>query len=159
MMPAQRRTSGRQEPDATEEVRPRPLVGVGVLVLRENRVLLGRRRAGHGSATWHPPGGHLEFGESIEHCARREVREEAGLSIGDVVHGPYTNDLFADEGRHYVSLFVVTRVEEGEPYVLEPDKIEQWGWYRWDALPEPLFPPLERLYASGYDPFVERPWS
>lgn len=126
-----------------------------MLVLRGDHVLLGRRRAGHGRATWNPPGGHLEFGESVEDCARREVCEEAGLSIGEVVRGPYTNDLFADEGRHYVSLFVVASAKGGEPRVMEPDKTERWCWYRWDALPEPLFLPLEHLFASGYDPFAE----
>ena len=57
---------------------PAVRVGVGVLVLREGRVLLGRRQGAHGAGTWALPGGHLEFGESVEACARRELLEETG---------------------------------------------------------------------------------
>ena len=51
-----------------------PRVGVGVIVLREGRVLLGRRLGSHGAGTWQFPGGHLEAFERVEDCARREVR-------------------------------------------------------------------------------------
>src|SRR5437867_13297658 len=83
---------------------PQPQIGVGVLLLRDSHVLLGQRRGSHGSDTWAPPGGHLEFGESVEDCARREVREETGLALQNIRPGPYTNDVFIAEGKHYVTL-------------------------------------------------------
>ena len=46
-----------------------PKVGVGVIVRREGRILLGKRKGSHGENTWAPPGGHLEFMESVEECA------------------------------------------------------------------------------------------
>src|SRR5579864_1389729 len=61
----------------SEVVRPRPLVGVGVLVWRDGSVLLGLRRGAHGAGTWSPPGGHLEFGEEPVDCLQREALEEA----------------------------------------------------------------------------------
>jgi ADP-ribose pyrophosphatase YjhB (NUDIX family) len=81
-----------------------PCVGVGVIVLRDGLVLLGQRIGSHGAGTWALPGGHLEFGETVEQCAAREVLEETGLDIEVVARGPYTNDMFPEEGKHYVTL-------------------------------------------------------
>jgi 8-oxo-dGTP diphosphatase len=129
-----------------------PRVGVGVFVVQGGRVLLGRRRGAHGAGTWGLPGGHLEHGESIEACARREVLEETGLDVSDLRLGPYTSDVFP-EGKHYVTLFVVARAHDGDaPTVLEPEKCERWEWCVWEALPDPLFLPLASIRATGYDP-------
>jgi 8-oxo-dGTP diphosphatase len=129
-----------------------PRVGIGVFVMRETCVLLGLRQGAHGAGTWALPGGHLEFGESIEQCAAREVLEETGLAIADASLGPYTNDVFVAEEKHYVTLFVIARAPSGEPRVLEPRKCAEWRWFEWSHLPEPLFPPLAALVDSGFVP-------
>jgi 8-oxo-dGTP diphosphatase len=129
---------------------PIPLVGVGVLIVRDGRVLLGLRHGSHGADTWAPPGGHLEFGESVEDCARRETREEKGLELGLIRAGPYTSDVFAEEEKHYVTLFVTADAGEGEPEVREPAKCRRWEWFPWSALPEPLFLPIASLRRQGY---------
>jgi len=131
---------------------PQPRVGVGVIVLRDGHVLLGQRRGSHGAGTWALPGGHLEFGETVECCAVREVLEETGLAVDAIARGPYTSDVFADAGRHYVTLFVLTRSARGEPMLREPDKCAAWRWCRWSELPAPLFAPLATLLASGFVP-------
>ena len=64
-------------------------VGVGVIILRNNRILLGERIGSHGANTWATPGGHLDVGESIEECARREVFEETGLVVESIRAGAY----------------------------------------------------------------------
>ena len=129
-----------------------PVVGVGVIILRDGRVLLGRRKGSHGAGSWALPGGHLEFGEAVEECARREALEETGLAIHRLRRGPYSTDLFPEQGKHYVTLFVVAEAPDGEAEVKEPDKCDGWDWFPWDALPEPLFLPLASLYARGYRP-------
>ncbi len=130
----------------------RPRVGVGVLVLDNDRVLLGRRRGAHGADTWAPPGGHLEFGESIEECAARELAEETGLIACDVFDGPHVNTIFAAEALHYLTVFAVVRSVTGEPVVREPEKCEAWQWFSWQQLPSPLFEPLQALVARGFHP-------
>ena len=129
-----------------------PLVGVGVLVVREGRVLLGQRKGSHGAGTWALPGGHLEFGETVAQCAIREALEETGLDIGTVTPGPYTSDVFRAEGKHYVTLFVIAHSAAGEPILCEPDKCSEWRWCRWPDLPTPLFPPVATLHSTGFVP-------
>lgn len=130
----------------------RPAVGVAVIIRDGARVLLGLRSAGHGAGTWQFPGGHLEFGESVEGCALREAREETGLELTNAQPGPYTNDIFTVEGRHYITLFVLADYDGGTPEVREPDKCTRWEWFTWDALPEPLFLPVANLRRLGYAP-------
>ena len=134
------------------ELLKRPLIGVGVIVVRDDKVLLGLRKGSHGDGTWHFPGGHLEFGESVEDCARREVLEETGLRADLIEPGPYTNDIFKKEDKHYITLFAITEIEEGEPKVMEPEKCECWKWFSWNNLPQPLFIPIENLAATGFSP-------
>lgn len=132
----------------------RPLVGVAVMVVRGNRVLLGRRRGAHGAGSWAFPGGHLEFGESVADCARREVFEECGLRIGEPAPLFFTNDVFEEAGKHYVTLFVRAAHLSGEPVVREPDRCAEWRWSPWPPEVRPLFLPLVNLLrqAPGLGP-------
>lgn len=59
----------------------RPLVGVGVVVFRADRVLLIRRGKAPRQGTWSLPGGRQRLGETVREAAVREVREEAGLEV------------------------------------------------------------------------------
>lgn len=127
-------------------------VGVGILVLRDGKLLLGRRRGSHGAGTWSAPGGRLEYGESIEDCARRELLEETGLVLGPCERGPTTSDVFDEVRQHFLTVFVVARHTLGEPATLEPDKCDGWLWFDGSALPQPLFAPLVSLLATGFDP-------
>jgi len=130
-----------------------PRVGVAVIVRRDGKILLGHRLStSHGSGTWQFPGGHLEMFEDVDGCAMREVAEETGLRVTNLTRGPFTNDLFAAEGRHYVTLYVIADATEGEPVVREPEKCAEWRWCEWNALPAPLFLPIENLKAQGYRP-------
>ena len=128
-----------------QETRERPKVGVGVLVVHEEKILLGERIYSHGAGTWCPPGGHLEFGESPQDCAVRELEEEAGLIAEEVVMGPWTNDLFKSEGKHYITLYMVVTRFSGALSVREPEKCLRWEWFAWDNLPSPLFLSLSNL--------------
>lgn len=122
----------------------RPKIGVGVCIVKDGKVLLGKRLNAHGQGTWAFPGGHLEFGETVSACAHREVAEETGLQIANIRRGPYVEDFFLAENKHYITLIMIADWLAGEPAVLEPHKCEQWQWFDWDELPNPLF----RTFAS-----------
>jgi 8-oxo-dGTP diphosphatase len=130
----------------------RPKVGLGVVILKEGKVLLSKRRNAHGEGTWAFPGGHLEFGESWEDCAKRETFEETGIAIKNICFGRATNDIFEAEQKHYITLYVVADYDSGEVVNKEPDKSEVWEWFAWDALPQPLFLPIQHLIESGFRP-------
>lgn len=126
--------------------------------MKDNKVLLGKRKSAHGEGSWGFPGGHLEFNESIENCVLREAQEETGLVLNEVVMGPFTNDIFEQQDRHYVTLFTMSQLVDGEAHVMETDKCERWEWFAWDNLPQPLFLPIQNLLQQGYDPFDQRSW-
>lgn len=128
----------------------RPYVGVAVIIIKDKMVLLGKRKKSHGDGTWAFPGGHLEFNETVEKCAMREVFEETGLHIKNIRYGTYTNDIFIKEQKYYVTLFVTADYDHGDLELKEPHKCEKWSWFHWDDLPEPKFLPLENLLRQGY---------
>ncbi len=130
-----------------------PRIGVAVIMQRGDTVLVGQRRSTtHGDGTWQFPGGHLEFGETVEQCAIREAAEETGLDVTVTGRGPWVDSFFVAEGRQYVTLFVLTTAEKGEAELREPDKCVSWCWCRWDELPEPLFIPILELKSLGWRP-------
>jgi 8-oxo-dGTP diphosphatase len=127
----------------------RPKVGVGVLLMKDNCLLLGKRKNAHGAGTWSLPGGHLEYGESFAACASREVYEETGLICEDVILHAITNDVFTKEMKHYVTIFMKATSFSGNLEVKEPQKCSEWKWFSLQNLPENIFLPLKNLQASA----------
>lgn len=126
----------------------RPKVGIGVIVLKNSKILLGKRKNSHGDSTWSFPGGHLEFGESWEDCAKRETKEETNLNIKNIRFFAVTNDIFENESKHYITIFMLADYDTGELKLLEKEKCEKWEWFDLKNLPSPLFLPIENLLKS-----------
>lgn len=125
----------------------RPKVGIGVLLLKEGKVLLGKRKGSHGAGEWALPGGYIEFGESFENTTRRELLEETGLTdIGDLSLASISNNQF--EGKHIITICMSASLRSGEPETMEPEKCEGWRWFTLDELPEPLFEPSRKCIES-----------
>jgi 8-oxo-dGTP diphosphatase len=128
----------------------RPKVGVAVFLIKENKLLLGKRIGSHGAHSWGPPGGHLEFGETVSGCAQRELFEETGLEIAACTIVGFTNDIFVDEKKHYITLYVKANYQGGELLLKEPEKCAQWQWFASNELPTPLFLPIQN-FLKIYD--------
>ncbi len=129
--------------------------GFGVMLLKEGKVLLGRRHIDpdkadselRGEGTWTMPGGKLEFGESFEEGAKREVKEETGIELDEVKVICVSND--RNEHAHFVTIGLLSEKFKGNPEVMEPDEIVEWKWFDLDNLPSPIFFPSARL-ADNY---------
>jgi 8-oxo-dGTP diphosphatase len=116
----------------------KPKVGIGILILKEGKILFGKRKGSHGEGEYAFPGGHLEYLESFEDCVKREIAEECGIEVKNIRFQLLAN-LIKYAPKHYVHIGMLADWESGEPKVLEPDKCESWAWYNIESLPEPMF--------------------
>lgn len=119
----------------------RPKVGVAALIYRDGKILMNKRHGSHGAGTWSVPGGHLEFEESWEECARREIMEEVGVEVRNVRFLAATNDIFKEEDKHYITIWITCDLVGPEPEIKEPHKILAIEWRSLNNLPSPLFEP------------------
>ena len=90
------------------EYPPRPIIGVGAVIMRNDQVLLVKRGSEPGKNQWSVPGGLVELGETVHDTVVREVKEETSLDVE--VHGlidVVDNIVHDEEGRlrfHFVIL-------------------------------------------------------
>ncbi|HTW26427.1 MAG TPA: NUDIX hydrolase [Acetobacteraceae bacterium] len=105
--------------DDRREYPARPLVGIGIVVLKADSVLLVRRGRAPALGQWSLPGGAQELGETAEAAARRELEEEAGLAVGTLHLAANVDSIHRDAaGRirfHYTILDFAARWRDGEP--------------------------------------------
>jgi len=130
--------------------KPNVRVGIGVFVFKDGKFLIQKRKGSHGEGSWSLPGGHLEFGESFEETARREVMEEAGIEVKNVRFGAVTNDHFVDENKHYVTIWMLSEWASGQVKNMEPEKCTAQTWNTFDDLPTPLFLTWNQLFESDF---------
>ena len=125
-------------------------VGVGVMILKDNKILLGHRsptRKDTGGIfepdTWTLPGGKQEYEETIYDTAIRETKEETNLDIKNPVVFSVSDDFQPD--RHFITIEMLTEEYSGEPKVMEPDKEDEWRWFSLDDLPSNIYSPSKKF--------------
>ena len=69
------------EDGGSREYPGRPLVGVGVVVIKDGRILLVKRAFDPGAGKWSIPGGLVETGETLAAAGARECEEETGVKV------------------------------------------------------------------------------
>ncbi len=135
-----------------EQTKEQTKPGVCVLVMNGDRLLLVKRRHIHGRSTWGPPGGYIHFGETFEQAAIRATQEEIGVSISDAKFRVITNDIFDEEHKQFVMVWMEAKYVSGEPRLEVPDEEAEVGWFQWRSLPQPLLLSLENLLNGNTYP-------
>ena len=123
-------------------------IAIGMLITRDDQVLLVKRRNGQGGAVWAPPAGHLEYGKSFEESVMRAAQEQIGAIITDITFLAITNDVFEMQKEHAITIWMAAHFVSDESARHAAYAMSTGGWFSWDALPEPLFPPFEHLLTG-----------
>jgi 8-oxo-dGTP diphosphatase len=118
-------------------------IGCEILVIKGDKLLLGKRKNAYGMGSWGLPGGHLEFGEKLVDAAKRELEEETGvreenLTLVSVVDDPR-------EDQHYLHIVFRTNNFAGQVRLMEPEKCEEWRFFNVNKLPENIFIGHEKI--------------
>lgn len=111
-------------------------LGVFIILKRDSKILLGKRKNVYKTGWYGFPGGRLQLGESIIACATRELKEETGVKpISCKIIGAIKE---AQEGYDFVHFAVYITTWDGTIQCMEPNKNEEWKWFDENNLPEPM---------------------
>lgn len=126
----------------------RPIIGIGIVVLRPDAVLLVRRGSAPAQGQWSLPGGAQELGETVEEATRRELREETGLTVGPLTLIAHVDSIHHDpDGRvrfHYTILDFAAVWIGGD--AVAGDDVSALVWAPFDALADhALWPEAMRV--------------
>jgi len=121
---------------------------------RYGKILLGMRQPDpdkaassfRSSGEWTLPGGKLEWGETFEEGAAREVKEETSIIIKNQKVISVHN--CKNEHAHFMTVGLLVREWDGESNVMEPDEIIEWKWFDLNNLPEPRYFPSSEVIEN-----------
>jgi len=117
-------------------------VSAGAMIFNEKGELFLSKRSintknEHGH--WETPGGSVEFGETLEKAAVREILEEYGAEIEIIDKFPAADHIIPMDSQHWVATTFLARFKPGQvPKIMEPEKCDAIDWFPLDKLPEPL---------------------
>lgn len=139
-----------------------PVPTVGVVCLRDQEVLLIKRGTPPRLGQWSVPGGRLEWGETLQVAALRELKEETGvdaqlLGLIDVIDGvfparPSLDGKAGEITRHYVLIDYAARWTGGEP-VAGDDAAEARFVSRDEAMALVEWEETRRVIAEAFERF------
>lgn len=131
-----------------------PRIRVATIVPKDDSLLLVRHRKGD-KRYWMLPGGGLDYGETFEACAIREIKEETGLDIS-IERMLYLSEAICPRGtRHVVNVYLLGKLEGGTLAVPTEDVIDAVQFVPFADLDRiTLYPPiaeqLQASHAAGY---------
>ena len=125
-----------------------PKVSIDILVLNENKILLGLLKpewSVNNQQVYGVPGRDIFFRETIGECVKRNIKEELDCKVNSYkvisVNANY------ELGNHYIGIGVLADIT-GNIKLMKPEDWESWKWFDFDHLPGNLFAAAKNLIES-----------
>ena len=113
-------------------------------------ILIKRKNIPYG---WALPGGFVDEGESLEHAAKREAKEETSLEI-ELIEQFFTySNPKRDKRRHTISTVFIAKIRSGK--MNAADDARDIGWFSMETLPEPIAFDHERIIKDFYNYIIK----
>ena len=125
-----------------------PGINVDILVVRDNKVLLGlmtEKWNYEGRQVYGGTGRDIHFGEKMGDTIKRNIKEEFGCGV--ISYRIISVNANYALGNHFIGIGAVAEVD-GEPKVSFPEDWVRWEWFDVDQIPDNLFPPTKNLIDS-----------
>ncbi len=138
----------------------KPGLGVGVMILKDDKVLLGLRNPNkekasselNGQGTWTMPGGKVEYMEKLVDAAKRELEEETSLVATSLKLICISDDM--TDTAHYVTAGFLVEEYSGKIKTMEPETILEWKWFDINNLPINMYKPSKKVIEKYLDGIV-----
>ena len=128
--------------------KPYGLTMRGIVKNSNDEILILRRhpKSRTNPHKWELPGGKVDPGEFFDEALVREIKEETNLDISDLEVFNAVDDI--QPGKHYITIQLIANKFSGELINLEPNKHDQWKWFRLDNLPTNLYTPTKEFIQA-----------
>jgi 8-oxo-dGTP diphosphatase len=107
----------------------KPKLVVSVLVKNKNNYLLVKETLESGKVKWTIPGGKVEYGESLESAARREILEETGIRIKKLTYLRFKEAIYPQYNYHTVIFFYLAKTNYLNISEDIEGKVIKSGWF------------------------------
>lgn len=125
---------------------------ISVLIINDNKLLLGKRKLKSLVGQYTCPGGKIEDEECVEDAAIREVKEETGLDINNIRLLGY-KEYFDTKVLNKINRICFVRADPKHLNIQIPqeesEKCDEWIWFDLDNLPENINSNLKEILDKG----------